>query len=72
MIWSAAITDQAIGWAVFLGANTVGRLALEWRIPKARASRLLERAAKSLAIIRIGHGHYARLDEITTAERAEE
>lgn len=53
------ITNQNIGWAVYLGANTPKRLALEWGIGRSRAIRLLKRAEKARVIVRQAGIHYA-------------
>ncbi len=48
------MNNQATSWAVYLGANTIGRLADEWRIPYAQAESLLE--------IAVGEGSVRQID----------
>lgn len=57
--------DEATAWAVFLGANTVKRLAAERRWPHHRASMAITRARQRGAIYAKERPHY--LEEIRYA-----
>ena len=48
---------STIAWAVWLGANTAGRLAREWKITKAQAASRLYRACRRCEIYQRSNFH---------------